>query len=92
MALDTRFQPIGGVYDVADLKAQLVALQSAGWSGTLSVSYQANGITRTVQYKTDAQMAAAIADLEQRIRILEGRSLPRNIAVRGRRGWEKEEV
>jgi len=90
MTLDTRFQPIGGVYDVADLKAQLVALQSARWSGTLSVSYQANGITRTVSYKTDAQMASAIADLEQRIRILEGRNLPRNIAVRGRSGWEKE--
>jgi hypothetical protein len=92
MALDTRFQPIGGVYDVADLRAQLVALQSARWSGTLSVSYQANGITRTVGYKTDEQMASAIADLEQRIRILEGSRLQRNIAVRGRRGWEKEEV
>jgi hypothetical protein len=90
MALDTRFQPIGGVYDVADLRAQLVALQSARWSGTLSVSYQANGITRTVGYKTNEQMASAIADLEQRIRILEGRNLPRNIAVRGRSGWEKE--
>ena len=54
------------------------------------MSYQANGITRTVSYKTDAQMASAIADLEQRIRILEGRNLPRNIAVRGRSGWEKE--
>jgi hypothetical protein len=92
MALDTRLQPIGGVYDVADLRAQLVALQSARWSGTLSVSYQANGITRTVGYKTDEQMASAIADLEQRIRILEGSHLPRNIAVRGRRGWEKEEA
>jgi hypothetical protein len=92
MALDTRFQPIGGAYEVADLKAQLVALQSARWSGTLGVSYQANGITRTVGYKTDAQMASAIADLEQRIRILEGSRLPRNIAVRGRRGWEKEEA
>jgi hypothetical protein len=56
------------------------------------VSYQANGITRAVSYKTDAQIASAIADLEQRIRNLEGSRLPRNIAVRGRRGWEKEEV
>jgi uncharacterized protein YcbX len=92
MALDTRFQPIGGVYDVADLNAQLVALQSARWSGTLSVSYLANGVTRTIQYKSDAQMAAAIADLERRIDELQGVGRVRNIVVRGRRGWEKEEA
>jgi hypothetical protein len=92
MALDTRFQPIGGVYDVADLKAQLVALQSARWSGSSVVSYTANGISRSITYKTDAQMQQAIADLEARIAALEGGNLPRNIAVRGRRGWEKDGI
>jgi len=46
-----------------DLKARRDALLAARYSGTRSVSYDG----KTVTYGTDAEMAAAIADIERRI-------------------------
>lgn len=50
--------------DMADLERQLAELRAHRASGVTSVRY-ADG--REVTYKTDGQMAEAIADLEQRI-------------------------
>ena len=50
-----------------ELKLRLNALLSARYSGTRSVSYDG----KTVTYGTDAELAAAIGDIERRIAKLE---------------------
>ena len=50
-----------------DLKARHSALLAARYSGTRSVSYDG----KTVNYGTDAELAAAISDAERRIAKLE---------------------
>jgi len=46
-----------------ELKLRLSALMAARYSGTRSVSYDG----KTVSYGTDAELAAAISDIERRI-------------------------
>jgi hypothetical protein len=46
-----------------DLKLRLSALMAARYSGTRSVIYDG----KTVNYGTDAELAAAISDIERRI-------------------------
>ena len=46
-----------------ELKLRHSALQAARYSGTRSVSYDG----KTVTYGTDAELAAAISDIERRI-------------------------
>ena len=46
-----------------DLKSRHSALLAARYSGTRSVSYDG----KTVTYGTDAELAAAISDIERRI-------------------------
>jgi hypothetical protein len=62
-------------------------LQSARRSGTSTVTYNGNGVSRTVTYKSDRELQAAIADLLERIAELEGTGRPHNIVVRAQRGW-----
>ena len=50
-----------------DLKTRHNALLAARYSGTRSVSYDG----KTLNYGTDAELAAAIADAERRIAKLE---------------------
>jgi hypothetical protein len=50
-----------------DLKARHAALLAARYSGTRSVSYDG----KTVTYGSDAELAAAIADIERRMAKLE---------------------
>lgn len=54
----------------------------------LNSPVQANGVTREITYRRDSELQAAIADLESRIAELEGWGRPRNIPVRGVRGWQ----
>jgi hypothetical protein len=50
-----------------DLKARHSALLAARYSGTRSVSYDG----KSINYGSDAELAAAIADIERRIAALE---------------------
>ena len=50
-----------------EFKLRLSALLSARYSGTRSVSYDG----KTVTYGTDAELAAAIGDVERRIAKME---------------------
>jgi hypothetical protein len=64
-----------------DLKSHHSALLAARYSGTRSVSYDG----KTVTYGSDAELAAAVSDIERRIAKLErgaGRIL-RPYAVKG---------
>ena len=63
-----------------ELKSRHSALLAARYSGTRSVSYDG----KTVNYGSDAELAAAIADIERRIAALErtSRRVLRPFAVR----------
>lgn len=50
-----------------DLKARHSTLLAARYSGTRSVSYDG----KSINYGSDAELAAAIADIERRIAALE---------------------
>ena len=50
-----------------DLKSRHSALLAARYSGTRSVSYDG----KSINYGSDAELAAAIADLERRMAALE---------------------
>ena len=50
-----------------DLKARHSALLAARYSGTRSVSYDG----KSINYGSDAELAAAIGDIERRIAALE---------------------
>ncbi len=59
------------MYTLAELQSQLRALRDQRASPEQSVSYDGD----EVSYKTDAQLAAAIADVESRIASVEGRQV-----------------
>ena len=46
---------------------QLEALREARATGARVVRTRTGGVEKLIEYKTDAEMAAAIADLERRI-------------------------
>lgn len=55
----------------ATLQTQLDALRNARASGVRVVEYQAaNGTRERVEYRSDAELAAAIADIERRLAAL----------------------
>jgi hypothetical protein len=63
-----------------DLKSRHSALLAARYSGTRSVSYDGKSVT----YGSDAELAAAVLDIERRIAALEkpGRRILRPYAVK----------
>jgi hypothetical protein len=61
---------------VASLTAQLEALQRARATGVRRVEITTgNGVSKSTEYKDDAQMASAIADLQHRIAAIGGRKV-----------------
>lgn len=52
---------------IADLQAKLEKLRDARASGTRRIRESMGGSEREVEYRSDAELAAAIADLEKRI-------------------------
>ncbi len=66
----------------AEMTAQRDALLAARWRGVRTVEFEG----RRVTYATDAEMAAAIADLKRRIDAVKAggrRRIVRNTALKG---------
>lgn len=57
--------------DLATLQTQLTALQEIRASGTQTVRYEGKEVT----YRTDADIAAAIGDIERRIAAAQGQTI-----------------
>ena len=57
---------------VDELTIQLDKLRTARASGILTVSYLGNGVSRSVTWKSDRELNAAIQDLERRIAAVQG--------------------
>jgi hypothetical protein len=71
--------------DIAALQAQLDALKSARASGVRELRFG----ERHIFYKSDKEMVAAIAALEDEINQTQGAPRPRNVVLRSppHRGW-----
>lgn len=57
---------------LAELQEQWAALQAARASGVLRVVTQTGGVRKEVQYRSDAELAAAIGALERQMGALSG--------------------
>jgi len=64
------------------LKAQREALRAARFSGLLTVK----AVDKWVTYKSDAEMQAALEDLEREIAKIEGRRRARRVRVYAAKG------
>ncbi len=69
-----------------DLNSRLEALRLARSSGVRAVEFQNGEHRQHVEYKTDAEMAAAIAAIESEIAGASGARV-RNVIVRNSGGW-----
>ena len=69
--------------DVGILQGQLDALKTARRSGAVRVAYG----DKSIEYRTDAEMQAAIASLENEIAAAQGIAKPRIAYVRSTKGY-----
>lgn len=69
---------------VEQLREQLAKLQKTRASGASKIEFR----DRSTWFKTDAEMAAAIRDLEERIAKAEGVTRPTIINIRNAGGWQ----
>jgi len=58
---------------LAELQAQLSKIRTARASGAARVEFASGETRRVIEYKSDDEMASAIADLERRIAALSQR-------------------
>jgi hypothetical protein len=58
---------------LADLQAQRAALVAVRNNGALRTTFRDGGAERTVWFKSDSELAAAIAAIDREIAALEGR-------------------
>lgn len=70
--------------DIVTLEAQLESLRNARATGAKRVKF---GDGRETEFMGDAELAAAIADIERRIAAASGRKTPRIVNVRSNSGW-----
>jgi hypothetical protein len=73
---------------IAEMRTHLSALLAARSNGARRMTYTANGVERTVEYRTDSELRTAIADLENRIAQGEGRSARVHI-ITSHKGWNR---
>lgn len=72
---------------IADLEAQLERLRAARASGVRRVEFASgNGASRSVEYRSDEELAAAIADIERRLGLLRGQRI-HTIALSTSKGY-----
>jgi hypothetical protein len=69
-----------------ELQAQLVALNKARASGARTISYSANGVQRSIEYRSDIEMRNAQWDPQQRIAALQAGGPRRTVLVATNKG------
>jgi uncharacterized small protein (DUF1192 family) len=70
--------------DLATLKARLDLLKTARASGARRTRFE----DFETEYRSDAELLAAITALQDEIDRLEGSARPRAVLVRAQKGWE----
>ena len=69
--------------DLATLQGQLSDLKAARASGASRVAYEG----KATDFRSDAELQAAIASLEHEIEQAQGVSKPRVVITRASKGW-----
>ena len=69
--------------DLSTLQAQLASLKAARASGATRLSYEG----KSIEYRSDADMQAAISAVQSEIDALNGKSKPRILVTRSSKGW-----
>jgi hypothetical protein len=57
---------------LAELQDQLIALNRARAKGIRSITYQANGVQRITEFRSDTELREAQNDLQRRIAAMQG--------------------
>jgi len=78
---------IARIEDIDQLRALRAKLITQRSSGVGKVSIRSAISNREVEYRSDAEMAAAIADLDRKINALAGGSPVQIVNIRSSRGW-----
>jgi len=73
--------------NLAELQGFRDKLIEARLSGVARVSIQSPVSRREIEYRSDAELAAALADVERRIAALSGASAVQVVNIRNSRGW-----
>ena len=73
--------------DVETLTARLEQLRASRASGVLSVRHVTDGVDQSTTFKSDKEMASAIAALESEIAATSGHRPVRTVIVRNSGGW-----
>jgi hypothetical protein len=76
--------------DLADLQQQLVTLNKARAKGIRTITYLANGVTRTTEFKSDTELREAQNDLIRRITALQGNA-SRTVRIASSKGFDTNE-
>ena len=70
--------------DLQDYRGKLVKARS---SGLARVSVQSPATRREMEFRSDAELAAALADVDRQIAALNGGSVVQVVNIRNSRGW-----
>ena len=73
--------------DLATLQQDLDDLRAARRNGLKTATFTAGGSSRSVTYRDDAEMRAAIAACEAEIAAMQGTATPKPIIVHSTKGW-----
>lgn len=72
---------------VDELRGDLEKLKAARRSGARVITFGSGASMRTVEYRRDSDLAAAIAATEAEIAAVTGSRPARGFVVRGEKGW-----
>lgn len=73
--------------DLNSLRKARNALVEARGQGLRRTNYTANGVTREIEWRTDIELKAALADVEQRIAAAEGKPALNVVNIRSEKGF-----
>lgn len=73
--------------DLTELRARRESLLKARASGLARVSIKSPHSEETIEYRSDSEIAAALASIEREIAGLEGREGVQIVNFRSKRGW-----
>lgn len=73
--------------DIDRLRADLASLKEARRLGVRRTMFRNGEDQRETEFKSDAEMASAIWDMEREIAQLESAPASRNVVIRSSKGW-----
>jgi hypothetical protein len=73
--------------DLNSLRTARDTILKARAEGTRRIVYEANGVRREIEWRSDVELRQALGDIEQRIAALEGKPALNVVNIRSEKGW-----